>query len=179
MIQELHQLIEKFTAGTPEELENATIYFATLLEFYSIGPKSRTSRRRDMAVIVPEYLLDLEVTESDLRKLVQIVTEDGPSRLDLGVCFWILGKPSQALGAAAAVRLLERKRHLLGEDQAAQAATTLRNMLILPDPELEHQLRSEWFSSVLREWLASESQELKRSARSLEKHLSARWGISV
>ncbi len=177
MNKDLRRLLENFTSGTPKELQDATVFLAMMLEYYSINPDLRFSRRSDMATFVPERLLGLEVTDDDLREVVRVVVEYGPGRLDLGVCFWILGKPSQALGAAAAVRLLKTKGHLLSEDQAVQAATTLRNLLIQHDLELEALLGSEWFRFVLRKWISSESVDLKNSARSLERRLSATWGI--
>ncbi len=179
MNKDLRQLIEQFTTGTPEELEDAKIFLAMVLEFYSILPGLRRSRKSHFAYFVPEKFLNLEVTADELREVVRVIAEDGADRIDPGVCFWMLGKPSQDLGAVTALRLLEAKHHLLDEAQAVQAATTLRRILVRPDPELEVQLRSAWFRTVLREWLGSESGELKKSARSLGKLLSTRWGISV
>ncbi len=177
MDNELQSLIERFRQGTPEELTELTIRLAMMLEYYSVNPAVRHSRRSEMAQIIPESLLDLEVTENDLRELVSVVVVDGVTHLDLGVCFWMLGKASQGLGATAAVQLLEGRWHLLNESQAYQAANTLVHLLVSPDSELKPQLRSEWFRSVLRLWLASDSEELKGSAGALKKRLATTWAI--
>ncbi len=61
--------------------------------------------------------------------------------------------------------------------RANQAANSLRRRLPQPDPELKLQLRSQWFRSVLRQWLASDSEELKGCAWALENRLATTWGI--
>ncbi len=177
MDNKLQLLIERFKQGDPEELPELTIRLAMMLEYYSVNPAVRHSRRSEMAQIIPESLLDLEVTENDLRELISVVVVDGVAHLDLGVCFWMLGKASQALGAEAAVQLLGARWHLLSESQAYQAANTLVHLLVRPDSKLKPQLRSEWFRSVLRQWLASDFEDLKGSAEALKQRLATAWAI--